>query len=95
MNSPVETYIVRIYRCGGGARRRLVGLIEAPRTSGSRGFTSVEQLWEILAARAPARRTRASGLAADPKVQGRLRDVLCPGTPVIDGGSKLELKSPL
>lgn len=66
MKSPVETYVVRIYRCGGGAKRRLVGLIEAPRTSGPLGFTSVEQLWEILAARGPARRRRASGLAVEP-----------------------------
>ncbi len=48
MKTPMESYVVRIYRCQTGSKRQLVGLVEAPRLAGSQGFTSVEQLWEIL-----------------------------------------------
>ena len=55
---PVESYIVRIYRRQGGAKRQLVGLVEAPSLSGSQGFTSMEQLWEILLAEPAASSAR-------------------------------------
>ena len=65
MKTPVESYIVRIYRRQGGAKRQLVGLVEAPSVSGSQGFTSMEQLWEILAARQSAQRANACAKHAD------------------------------
>jgi hypothetical protein len=44
----MESYVVRIYRCQAGAKRKLVGLVEAPGVTGTKEFASVEQLWEIL-----------------------------------------------
>ena len=58
MKTPMESYVVRIYRCRSGAKRQLVGLVEAPRLAGSQGFTSVEQLWEILSEPKLTLRTR-------------------------------------
>lgn len=66
MKTPVESYVVRIYRRqGGAAKRLLVGLVEAASRSGGQGFTSMEQLWEILAVRPPARRTNTRAKQAD------------------------------
>jgi hypothetical protein len=57
MRTPVESYVVRIYRRQGGAKRRLVGLVQSPGVAGTKGFESVEQLWEILVERKFAQRT--------------------------------------
>lgn len=59
MRTPVESYVVRIYRCQSGTRRQLVGLVEAPRLPGALGFTSIEQLWEILSEAKATQRSRA------------------------------------
>ena len=48
MRTPIESYVIRIYRCGGGAKRQVVGLVEAPRLAATQSFTNVDQLWEIL-----------------------------------------------
>lgn len=44
----MESFVVRVYRCRGGKRQQLVGIVEAPRLAGSMAFTSVAELWEIL-----------------------------------------------
>lgn len=48
MNTTVESYVVRIYRCQSGTKRHLVGLVDAPQLTGSQAFTNVDQLWAIL-----------------------------------------------
>jgi hypothetical protein len=44
----VKTYILRIYRYKKGKPHNLVGLVEEVGAKGSRGFTNLEELWEIL-----------------------------------------------
>ena len=44
-----STFIVRIYRHG---LRRLSGVVENPRTGSRRPFSSIEELWQALGARA-------------------------------------------
>lgn len=58
MRTPVESFVVRIYRCQGNKGQHLVGVVQTPRMAGSRAFTSVVQLWEILAERTLPMRTR-------------------------------------
>jgi hypothetical protein len=65
MKPPVESFVVRVYRYPGGKSRQLVGVVQAPRFAGSRAFTSVAQLWEILAERAPAMRKKRPGTEPD------------------------------
>jgi hypothetical protein len=65
MKTPMESYVVRIYRCQGGPMRQLVGVVETPRLSSPKAFTSVAQLWDILSARTPARRAKAPTRPAD------------------------------
>ena len=48
MRTPIESYVVRIYRCGGGAKRLVVGVVQVPRLAAMQSFTNVDQLWEIL-----------------------------------------------
>ena len=49
MRTPIESYVVRIYRCQGGTKRQVVGVVEAPRLIEAQSFTNVDQLWAILA----------------------------------------------
>lgn len=65
MRKPMESFVVRIYRCQGGRKQQLVGVVQTPRFAGSRAFTSVAQLWEILAERTPALRTKVPATQAD------------------------------
>ena len=65
MKTPMESYVVRIYRCRSGAKRQLVGLVEAPRLPVSLGFTSIEQLWEILSEPKLTLRTKAQSKRPD------------------------------
>jgi hypothetical protein len=58
MRTPIESYVVRIYRNQNGAKRHLVGLVETPPHAGSQGFTSIEQLWEILSGSSVTPRTK-------------------------------------
>lgn len=64
MRTPEESFVVRIYRCQGGKGQHLVGVVNAPRFAGSRAFTSVAQLWEILAECAPAMPSKRRGRLA-------------------------------
>ena len=48
MKTPVESYVVRVYRCQSGETRELVGVLEGPGVDGAQAFSSVEELWEIL-----------------------------------------------
>ena len=66
MKTPVESYVVRVYRRGSGKTRELVGVLEGPRLVGAQAFSSVEELWEILSdgtsvtsANAPVKRANA------------------------------------
>lgn len=43
-----DNYIVRIYRYKKNKPASLVGLVEEVGVEGKRGFTSLEELWEIL-----------------------------------------------
>ena len=58
MKTPIESYVVRIYRRGGGAKRLLVGVVQAPRLAATRSFTNVDQLWEILSGARVAQRIK-------------------------------------
>jgi len=44
----VKTYILRIYRYKKGKPHNLVGLVEEVGIKGRRGFTNLDELWEIL-----------------------------------------------
>ena len=66
MKTPVESYVVRVYRRRGGTKRQLVGVLEGPGLVGAQAFASVEELWEILSkgtsmtsANAPVKRANA------------------------------------
>ena len=48
MRTPVESYVVRVYRRRGGTKRQLVGVLEGSRLVGAQAFSSVEELWKIL-----------------------------------------------
>ena len=52
IGEPVDSYIVRIYRREKDNPRMLVGLIEEIGSKGKKGFTSFDDLWEILNQRA-------------------------------------------
>lgn len=47
--SPIESYVVRIYRRPAGKGRPVVGIVEADALNSKGAFTNVEELWEILA----------------------------------------------
>ena len=65
----MESYVVRVYRRKSGVKRQLVGVVEAPQLAGSQGFTSVEQLWDILSEPKPALRTKAQTKRPDSEDQ--------------------------
>ena len=65
MRTPMESFVVRVYRCHGGKKQQLVGVVEAPGLAGSKTFTSVAQLWEILSERASVQRAKARVKPAD------------------------------
>jgi hypothetical protein len=44
----MDNYIVRIYRQGKDNHRKLVGLVEEVGVDSRRGFTNLDELWEIL-----------------------------------------------
>jgi hypothetical protein len=44
----VEDFIVRIYRFEKDKPRSLVGLVEKVGVGGRKGFTNLDELWEIL-----------------------------------------------
>ena len=90
MKSPVETYIVRVYRRTSGSKRQLVGLIEAPQAAGLRGFTNVEQLWEILSDHVSVKRAPTSSSPARAKDEHKLRGSVCAAAPISDTGGDLE-----
>ena len=66
MKTPVESYVVRIYRRQGSKSRQLVGVVEGPRLAGAQAFSGVEELWEILAAHDFSQLTKARPKHADP-----------------------------
>ncbi len=66
MKTPVESYVVRIYRRRSGKERQLVGVLEGPRLVGSQAFSSVEELWEILEGRRSGHSAKARPERADP-----------------------------
>ena len=51
MRTPMESYVVRIYRNERGQTRHAVGLVEAAHLSRSQAFSDAEQLWQILMGR--------------------------------------------
>ena len=56
----MEVFIVRIYRFKKGNPRALVGLVEIVGKKGRSGFTTLDELWEIL----------NSSIGNEPKGQG-------------------------
>jgi len=48
MRTPMESYVVRIYRNERGQTRHAIGLVEAAHLSRSQAFSDAEQLWQIL-----------------------------------------------
>lgn len=62
----MESYVVRVYRRRSGAKRQLVGVLEGPRLVGAQAFSSVEELWEILAGRSLDQAAKARARRADP-----------------------------
>jgi hypothetical protein len=61
MKTPVESYVVRVYRRRSGTNPQLAGVVEGPRLVGSQAFSSVEQLWEILVGRRAAQPPQGTG----------------------------------
>jgi hypothetical protein len=53
----LDSYIIRIYRCDKSDPRSIVGTVEKIGSRKKKGFTSIDQLLEILA---PARRGRSA-----------------------------------
>ena len=66
MRTPVESYVVRVYRRRSGAKRLWVGMLEGPRLVGAQAFSSVEELWEILEGRGLGHSVKARARRADP-----------------------------
>jgi hypothetical protein len=66
MKTPVESYVVRVYRRRSGEKRELVGVLEGPRLVGSQAFSSVEELWAILEGRGLGQPAKARPTRADP-----------------------------
>ena len=48
MKTPMESYVVRIYRNASAQTRHAVGLVEVPHHARSQAFSNAEQLWRIL-----------------------------------------------
>jgi len=44
----MQSYIIRIYRCGKGNPGTLVGVVEKVGVEGHQAFTGLHELWEIL-----------------------------------------------
>lgn len=65
MRTPVESYVVRVYRRRGGTKQQLVGVLEGPQLVGAQAFSSVEELWEILEGRGLGQPARARPTGAD------------------------------
>jgi hypothetical protein len=66
MKTPVESYVVRVYRRQSGKKRQLVGVLEGPQLDGSQAFSSVEELWEILEGLGSGHPAKARPERADP-----------------------------
>ena len=47
----METYVLRVYRFGDEGSRQLFGLVEFPCSNEREVFTSMSELWLILASR--------------------------------------------
>ena len=71
MRTPVESYVVRVYRQRSGAKRQLVGVLEGPRLVGAQTFSSVEELWEILEGRSLGHPAKVRVRRADPSSSRR------------------------
>jgi len=44
----MDCYVVRIYRSAGRKSRILIGTVEVAGTDKKKGFSNIEELWEIL-----------------------------------------------
>ena len=66
MKTPIESYVVRIYRCHGGTRRQVVGMVESPRFAISQAFRNVDELWEILVASTRIQKTNLRAKSSNP-----------------------------
>ena len=62
----MDSYVVRIYRRDGKKPRILIGTVEAAGTDKKRGFSNIEELWEIL------RHRKGRDLCAPPSPRHRL-----------------------
>jgi hypothetical protein len=51
----VESYVVRIYRRNHSDPQHLIGIVEIVEDGRQQRFSTMQQLWEILAARGPKR----------------------------------------
>lgn len=60
----MDTYIIRIYRRDKKTDRLLVGVVEEAGTSGKRGFTSFDELREIIEKPAKTRADAGEGRRA-------------------------------
>jgi hypothetical protein len=63
----MDSYVVRIYRSEGKKSRILIGTVEAAGSDKKMGFSTIEELWEIL------RRRKSRDLCALPSPRRRLR----------------------
>jgi len=63
----MDSYVVRIYRSEGKKSRILIGTVEAAGSDKKMGFSTIEELWEIL------RRRKGRDLCALPSPRRRLR----------------------
>ena len=63
----MDSYVVRIYRSEGKKSRILIGTVEAAGSDKKMGFSTIEELWEIL------RHRKGRGPCAPPSPQRRQR----------------------
>jgi hypothetical protein len=63
----MDSYVVRIYRCGGKKSRILIGTVEVAGTGRKTAFSNIDELWEIL------RRRKSRDLCSLPGPRRRFR----------------------
>jgi len=74
----MDSYVVRIYRRGGGKSRILIGTAEVAGAEKKQGFSNIEELWEIL------QRRKGLDLCPPQSSRRRLRKEVVIATAVTD-----------
>jgi hypothetical protein len=73
MKTPVESYVVRVYRRRSATNPQLAAVVEGSRLSGAQAFSNLKELWEILEGRTLIQQSVAPTESADESSQPDLR----------------------